>query len=398
MYIDQRLTLRKAETVRILERMCQSLELTATQYDTAKGRYEALGAWLAEADDPILHGAVSIYLQGSTALGTTLKPIGQNEHDVDLVAFIARLGAFPPATVRKAIGDCLRANGHYGPLLEEMPRCWRLNYANEFHLDITPSIRNAKCGNGGELVPDKTVKEWKASNPKGYAALFHRRADLQARMRMMKAEGAQDRARADSVEPYPRAGDLKGMLRRTVQVAKRHRDIYFDRADAALAPISVILTTLAAQSYEYCVTRFVYDDELDVVRDIIRHMPAFIETRMDYGRPQWFIWNETTSGENFAEKWNKDPGRAEAFFAWHTRIASDLDRLVDIEGIDRLNTSLSESFGPGPVTKAFDALTKEVSSARRANRLFVAPTVGLTTTAARATTTAVRPNTFFGAP
>ncbi len=402
MYIDRRLSLRKTETVGILERMCQSLELTATQYDTAKGRYEAVGAWLAEADDPILHDAVSIYLQGSTALGTTVKPISQNEHDVDLVTFIAGLGALPPVTVKKAIGDRLRANGHYRQLLEEMPRCWRLNYANEFHLDITPSIRNAECKNGGELVPDKTVKEWKASNPKGYAALFRRRADLQPRMRMMKAEGAEDRARADSVEPYPRAGCLKGMLRRTVQVAKRHRDVYFDRADAGLAPISVILTTLAAQSYEHCVTRFVYDDELDVVRDIIRHMPAFIETRMDYGRPQWFIWNETTSGENFAEKWNKDPGRAEAFFAWHTRAASDLDRLVDVEGIDRLNKSLSESFGPAPVTKAFDALTEEVSSARRANLLFVTPTVGLTTTAiatvARATTTAVRPNTFFGVP
>jgi hypothetical protein len=395
MFVDQRMMLRKAETVGILERMCEALELTATQYDTAKTRYESAGKWLAEAESPLLR-ALSIYLQGSTALGTTVKPLGRNEHDVDLVAHMPNLGPLPPATVKKAIGDRLRVNGLYAPLLEEMPRCWRLNYANEFHLDITPSIPNPECSNGGELVPDKALKEWKASNPKGYNSLFDRRANLQPRMRMRKSEGAQDGARADSVEPYPVARGLKGILRRTIQVLKRHRDIYFVDLDPCLAPISVVVTTLASRSYEYCVGRFVYDDELDVVRDIVRHMPAFIESRLVDGRSHWFIWNETTSGENFAEKWNNDPSRAEAFFAWNARVTADLDGLAVIKGIDRLNKSLSESFGSAPVAKAFDALTEEVSAARRANRLFVAPAVGLSVAAS--TATPVRTNTFFGAP
>jgi len=33
-----------------------------------------------------------------------------------------------------------------------------LNYANEFHMDITPSIMNPECTNGGELVPDKELR------------------------------------------------------------------------------------------------------------------------------------------------------------------------------------------------------------------------------------------------
>jgi len=121
-------------------------------------------------------------------------------------------------------------------------------------------------------------------------------------------------------------------------------------------------------------------------------MPAFIETRTFGGRPHWFIRNETTSGVNFAEKWNNDPSRAEAFFDWHNRATADLDRLADIEGIDRLNKSLSESFGPAPVTTAFDAITQEVSAARRAGRLHVAPAVGLSIAAIAATP--VRANTF----
>ena len=127
-----------------------------------------LAAWLADADDAMLR-ALAIYLQGSTALGTTVKPIIRNEHDVDLVAHNPSIsGSTAPGIVKKVIGDRLKLNGRYAPILEEMPRCWRLNYANEFHLDITPSIINPTCVHGGELVPDKKVREWCASNPKGY--------------------------------------------------------------------------------------------------------------------------------------------------------------------------------------------------------------------------------------
>jgi hypothetical protein len=346
-------------------------------------------------DERPLLQSLAIYLQGSTALGTTVKPIGSNEHDVDLVAHIPNLDPISPMVVKKAVGDRLRANGHYAPLLEEKSRCWRLSYANEFHLDITPSIANPACNNGGELVPDKSLKEWKATNPKGYRSLFDWRANLQPRMRLVKSEATADRARAD-IEPYPAATNLKGVLRRTVQVTKRHRDVYFVGLDPCLAPISVIVTTLASRSYEYCVSQFEYVSELDLLRDIVRFMPAFIEIRTVGGRQQWFIWNETTSGENFAEKWNADPSCAEAFYAWHSRALADLDKLPDIQGVDQLHKNLSESFGALPAKMALDVLTREISAARHTGKLWVAPSIGLSLGAVSASTT-VRANTFFGA-
>lgn len=390
MSLDARMIMRKAELIRVLERICQSLELTETQERLAKERYGAIGEYLAASEDPLLRG-LTIYMQGSTALRTTVKPIGLNEHDVDLVAHNPWLDLVAPATVKKAMGDRLRANGHYAPLLEEKPRCWRLNYANEFHLDITSSIPNPACDNGGEQVPDKALKEWMATNPKGYKALFERRAALQARMRMSEVS---ERARTD-VEPYPTTGGLKGLLRRTVQIAKRHRDVYFEHIDPGLAPISIIVTTLASQSYEYCVRQFIYESEFDLLCDVIRYMPTFIERRHVEGRKQWFIWNETTLGENFADWWNRDARLEEAFFAWHSRALDDLERLANLQGLDLLGKSLREFFGPAPVNKALDALTETVSGARRAGRLVVAPGTGLTVGAGGAATS-VRANTFFG--
>ena len=44
---------------------------------------------------------------------------------------------------------------------------------------------------------------------------------------------------------------FRGLLRRSIQLTKRHRDVYF-ASNVTLAPISIILTTLTAQSYAYC--------------------------------------------------------------------------------------------------------------------------------------------------
>jgi L-ribulose-5-phosphate 4-epimerase len=79
--------MRNAELVGVLERLCQGLELTDSQFELAKARYEAVGRWLAGAEEKLIR-TILIYPQGSTAIGTTVKPIGRIEHDVDLVSHV----------------------------------------------------------------------------------------------------------------------------------------------------------------------------------------------------------------------------------------------------------------------------------------------------------------------
>lgn len=394
MYADQRTVTKNVQLVGVLEMMCQGLELTDSQFELAKSRYEGVGRWLADAEDMLIR-TVAIYLQGSTAIGTTVKPIGSNEHDVDLVAHVPEPDhIISPPALKAAIGKRLRANGHYARILEEMGRCWRLNYANEFHLDITPSIPNPTCRRGGELVPDKELRDWSASNPRGYKALFLERTKLMPQMRLMKGRIAADSA-GSHVEPYPKQVGFKGILPRTVQLAKRHRDIHFQNLDPCLAPISVIITTLASRSYEFCVRNRIYDSELDLLCDVIRCMTFFIQIDESTGRRRWFIWNETTDNENFAEKWNADPRRPHAFYSWHGQLLADLESLAHIEGLDMLTKQLGSAFGRDPAAQALDGMTESVSTARRTNRLVAAPALGLGMSAS-SVSTPVRANTFFG--
>ena len=114
--------------------------------------------------------------------------------------------AVSPAALKKAIGDCLRDNGHYAPLLEEMPRCWRLNYANEFHMDITPSIPNPTCRRR-RARSRQDGQDVEGVKPEGLQAAV--RVARQARSSYRLRKHALDSARA-SIEPYPRSAASRG--------------------------------------------------------------------------------------------------------------------------------------------------------------------------------------------
>lgn len=390
--VQPHVLMRKTEIYSLLDEICRALELTAAQLEAARTSYEAVAEWLSASDNPLLKW-IEIYAHGSTGLGTTVRPLLREDFDVDLICKVLRFAADrPPAELKRIVGERLKENARYASMLEEKKRCWRLNYAREYHLDISPTIINAQCSNGGELVPDKKLREFKPTNPKGYKALFERRAALMPSLRVGKAVAAKDRA---SVEPFPVHGVVKGILRRTVQILKRHRDVHFQEVIEDVAPISIIITTLAAQAYEYCVKTFTFDSELDVLVATIRLMPHFIDQPVVNGRRMYVVANETTIGENFAERWNTEPARAAAFYSWHAKALADFEALPDLEGIDVIARSLGRSLGSAIVGKVVDARAGAVSKARVDKKLYVAPAVGLTLSSG-ANATPVRPNTFFG--
>ena len=400
MHRDDQVTLlatrKKQMVVRLLDQLCQQIEITETQFQTAKARYDAVGTWLSGSSLAHLEQA-QIYPQGSVALGTTIKPIATNEFDVDLVCHLPTLHHTSDARAIKAlIGTRLKEHDTYKGLLEEKTRCWRINYANEFHLDITPSIGNPHCYQGGELVPDKALSQWKPTNPKGYIDRFNQYAAI--RPRIYLADTKFSKAACDSVEPLPEPTMSKPILKRIVQLLKRHRDqLFVGTARADMAPISVIITTLVGWAYAKCATHQAHADAFDFITAVIREMPSFIRNEMRSGRQHFIIENETTVGENFADKWNRDTRLAEAFYEWHKDVQTSVESLLQVEGADQFSEHLSNKFGAKKenVRETFTKLISPIGQARSAGLLAVAPILGLITSPAFGSV-AVPKNTFFG--
>lgn len=384
---------RRASIFTLLDEIGDILDITYSQFQRAEQSYNAVGDWLSGSTDPLLVKTL-VYLQGSSALGTAVKPIGRDEFDIDLICFCAAVSlGVSPQRLKAAVGNRLREHKTYAAILEEKKRCWRLNYAGDFHLDLSPTIANPHCYNGGELVPDRKLHDWHPTNPKAYKKLFDERAAMKPRLTQKMVAMQRDQA---SVEPFPAYHSAKGVLRRVVQLLKRHRDVFFADNTDEIAPISVIITTLAMQSYAYCVKQHVFEDALDVLIETIRMMPHFIEHPIIDGRSGYAVWNETTSGENFAEGWNKDARKPMAFRTWHAAALADFEALRDGIGHDVLTANMQRSFGDRVTKPVLEKHLENLGGARKSGKLLVAPTLGLTTSKAAASSTSVPSNTFFG--
>lgn len=393
----------KSELVGWMARICHALELTQAQRQRIETCYNAVGNWLADGTHSLLKGA-TIYPQGSIRLRTTVKPIGSDEFDVDLIIFLPNADqGVRRDIVLQVIKDRLNEHETYKQLLIDLKRGFRINYIGDYHLDITPAIDYQTYPSYGHpvLVPDRD-EEWKSSNPKGMASLFEEASKQQPRYISLCRETF-DSATMSQIESLPDESRLKTPLQQITQLTKRNRDVWAisdqGKRLAEYKPISVLLTTLLMHSYTFCTQeKFSYNSELDFLLNVIEKMPSFIT----HGVDGYHVDNPTVQGENFAEKWNKSGSGqhyVKAFFTWHSDFLLNLNRLADVVGEDEFQKQLKALFGERPVNDAANAIRLNVNQHRVNRNIKVNPSGLLLAGGAGLSTVAhavVRPNNFWG--
>ncbi|MEW8085880.1 MAG: nucleotidyltransferase [Candidatus Thiodiazotropha endolucinida] len=378
------------QLINVLDGNLRQIELTATQQQQLETAYKSVAEWLADSDHPLLRN-VEIYPQGSVRLRTTVRPLGKEEFDVDLVCFLPDANQYCHSAdfIYQLVGGRLKEHGVYKRMVQAKNRCWRLVYADgtRFHMDITPAMPNLNCDRHGILVPDRDRQQLKPSNPIGYANIFDGVSQLVPEFRSLQiARFAEAMAKA-SIELLPDPMQPKDFLRRIVQIIKRHRDMHFQE-HSGHPPISIILTTLAMESYA-ALTKGVFDDPWQFIRAVIGDMPLYVrETESGVEVP-----NPSTEGENFAEKWNQKPQRALDFYRWHKQFVVDIDELMAAQGFDQTATILNERLIGPESTRWQESVIGSVNTARANNSLYRTPGYGGISVVAG---TPIQKNTFYG--
>lgn len=360
----------------LLESGAQELDITPSQHERAVSHYEAVGEYLSESGSALESYSPLIFAQGSMAIGTATKPVGSDEFDLDLMCQLLIRADVNPAYVKQIVGDRLKNHGTYKKMLVEKNRCWRLIYAGEFYMDIIPGIPDARGLRATSLlVPDKELLCWKETDPKGYAEWFLDCAAI----------GVQDAGGiCAEVEPAPAAPDInrKLPLQIVVQLLKRHRDLMFK--DDEDAPISIIITTLAARAYEGT------QSITAALSQLLRQMPLQIN-RTDSGVP--IIENPVNPMENFADKWIKHPRREKCFYEWIAQAQQDVDRLESAL-LEDMQPPLTNWVGKRAANIAINDYGQKIQR-QRANGLKVAAATGAI--ASQSVGAVQSPNhTFFG--
>ena len=168
-----------------------------------------------------------------------------------------------------------------------------------------------------------------------------------------------------------------------VKLLKRWRDIYFSDA-LELAPISIVLTTLAGRYYSG------EPHPLHALRSIVHATNEAIPT---VGRLK--VCNPANPLEDLSERWDKEPEAYRAFVG----AMQDLERrIVDLEsaqGIADGAKRLENLFGERAAQEAIVRQAKAFEEVRRSSSLGVTRAGALTAMPSVASIT-VRNNTFYG--
>lgn len=342
----------------IFVEVVECLQITDTQYREAEGKYRAVGAWLADLASPLRVLSPKIYAQGSIALQTTVKPRIQEQEEYDL-DFVLQVDHVPygPMRLYEAVARQLIANAEYAKRIELMNRCFRLNYAKQFHLDILPACLDPSRGGTCILVPDRKRQTWMPSNPRGYCAWFENQS---ARLIFI-----------EKLEQLPLPCNVpaneKPILKRVVQLLKRHRDVYFP--DEENPARSIILTTLAASFYQG------HESISEALVAILSQICSAIESIWP---SRILVVNPTNPAERFCESWTDASYRE--FCDFIRSFHEQAERLMQAVGLENINARVGELFGEDIAKRSLDTYLRKFQSAREEGKLR-ATRAGLTTIA-----------------
>lgn len=352
----------------IMKVLAETIDIPESTYDKAERRYKNLGDWLGRDDSVCARYDPHIFAQGSFRLGTVIRPLSEEEeYDLDLACELQNgitKSTHSQEQLKNLVGVEVESYRNYRGIedeKEEKHRCWRLPYRDEmkFHMDIVPcipeeeqkrqSIRAAMTKQGSEELLAETISvltvaitdnrnphygslsgEWNISNPEGYARWFEFRMKLAQRILEKRALIA----KAASIDDLP-TYRWKTPLQQCVQILKRHRDVMFVNHPAA-KPISVIITTLAAQAYGG-------ETSIDeAMGNILRNIDSLVS------RQSPRIPNPVNPAEDFADRWTTREGPSmrleENFWIWLKQAKTDFEIIKSSDDLQFITKQATEKF------------------------------------------------------
>ena len=370
----------------LLRLVLGEIEIPRSYYEKAVARHRSLGEWLCRPESRVAVFGPVVVPQGSFRYGTVVRPVvADHRYDLDNVTTLQiEKTRLSQKALKELYGAELKeytaAHNMTDPV-EERNRCWRIFYADafSFHLDSLPCIPEdvrvveaiIAAGVPRHLavlavaITDKRhlhyaqiSAELLSSNPRGFADWFEECARSWAQSRLQELVKGNFYAAVEDVPAY----EFKTPLQQSIQILKRHRDMMF-RANIKVAPISMIVTNLAATAY---------DGEQDLyaaLRNIVGKMPQFVQPE----RPR--VPNPANPAEDYADKWFLDRNLERSFWRWQTQVQADLRNLEKLVAGDRLGDDVERIFGVTLSEEQFE--TAGLRARHRAPAIVRAPVVSI---------------------
>lgn len=318
-----------------LARIAESIQLDETRQKRMEAAYESINKILNDDNGYFKNANFEVYPQGSVRIGTTIRPIVGEEYDLDIVVHI--YDDWKKKTSNEIYNELKRVlnnNAVYKEKIELKNRCIRIKYAGDFHMDILPGLQEQPNDTNRLMVPDRELKNWTTSNPRGYSEWFIGKTELAKRSLLEKAFSIENL----NIEEFAK----KKPLTRAVQLLKLYRDEYF-KNDSENATSSIILTTIAGWNYK--------GDE-SIYLSLKNIIESLDERHFNGGRIR--VLNPVNPQEDFSEKWDSNPILYKSFLRFSQNLKQQWTNLSLLRDENK-NKIMKSLFSEEAVNKAIQS-------------------------------------------
>jgi hypothetical protein len=117
--------------------------------------------------------------------------------------------------------------------------------------------------------------------------------------------------------------------------------------DAEVKPISVIISTLAGHGY----------GQEETIAAALSSVLANMHQHVHWDGSKFVIPNPTDPLENFADRWQKDPRKADAFFSWLKAARDDFGRVSRAPSLQLMKDAIYTRMGASLTDRAVRKLS-----------------------------------------
>ncbi len=338
----------------LLNRIGAKLQLSNTVRETVAEKYDEVYETLKNSNVFEYDGV--IYPQGSYALQTTVKPLGRDEFDLDVVIQFDKFwnSSLSSKEIISKVESALKTTYKK---VEPKNRCVRVEFKEyKFHLDIVPAFPCSANNKNMIKVPNVETNYWKDSCPKGYIEWFEEQCRTQTVL-LEKCERF-DMKQEELTDQLPYS--MKPPLKVAVQLAKRFRDVYFHKIKAKETP-SIVITTLFAEEYDGNTSE--YEAIANILKRIIEKIHATNGVMS--------IRNPVNNAEIISECWKNNKAAYVNFCNYIKEFAAKWKALLNADGIRERETILESMFDEQLAAQAILEQAIYTAKRRKADNLAI---------------------------
>jgi hypothetical protein len=240
----------------LLADVLAAVQLPASKYAVAEGRYRTLSDWIEREGSPLRGYVARIYGQGGVSQGSSVAARATNdEFDVDAMVELHSSVDRGPEYVLDLLYRVVRGErgSRYYDVTTRCTRCIQVQYADKMHVDLTPAVlqygypeRQSTIFHHRAETPH--IAGYRATaNPFGFTAWFKMMTPPEPLFALAFDQRSQEVAAKAEIEDLPEQVLPHGMSRAlaSLQLFKRFRNLRYDLRETRCPP-SVLLAKLVA--------------------------------------------------------------------------------------------------------------------------------------------------------